>query len=122
MGPDGKHPRVLMELFDVIVRSLSIIFERSLQLGEVPDEWEICPWRYSKFRDLDGTVSRNPFLRMQFCDSMCLYRETRMGVCQFFKTLHIVCLIHHLGEEFHKQTEMNCLTVKYMNSSIKWRI
>lgn len=99
MGPDGKHPRVLVEQFDVIVRSLSVIFKRSWQLGEVPDDWEVCPWRYSKLRGLDWMVSRNPFLHVQFCDSMCLYRSVHMGVCQFSKPLYIVCLIHHLGEK-----------------------
>ena len=98
MGPDGKHPRVLVELFVVIVRSLSVIFERSWQLGEVPDDWKICPGRYSDLRGLDWMPCRNPFLRVQFCDSVCLYRGGHMGGSQFFETLHSVHLIHHLDE------------------------
>ncbi|GAB0183716.1 mitochondrial enolase superfamily member 1 [Grus japonensis] len=39
-GPDGMHPQVLKELADVIVRPLLIIFERSWQLGEVPQDWK----------------------------------------------------------------------------------
>jgi len=38
VGPDGKHPRVLRELADVIDEPLSIIFDRSRRTGEVPED------------------------------------------------------------------------------------
>lgn len=38
MGPDGMHPQVLMELAYVIVRPLSIIFDQSCHLGDVPED------------------------------------------------------------------------------------
>ncbi|KFQ43221.1 hypothetical protein N333_03133, partial [Nestor notabilis] len=40
MGPDEIHPRVLKELANEVARPLSIIFERSWQPGEVPDDWK----------------------------------------------------------------------------------
>ncbi|KFP51828.1 RNA-directed DNA polymerase from mobile element jockey, partial [Cathartes aura] len=40
MGSDGTHLRVLKELANVTVRLLSIIFERSWQLEEVPHDWK----------------------------------------------------------------------------------
>ncbi|PKU40159.1 rna-directed dna polymerase from mobile element jockey-like [Limosa lapponica baueri] len=39
MGPDGMQPQVLRELADVIVKPLSITFERSWRTGEVPEDW-----------------------------------------------------------------------------------
>uniref|UniRef100_A0A8C3M6L1 Reverse transcriptase domain-containing protein n=1 Tax=Chrysolophus pictus TaxID=9089 RepID=A0A8C3M6L1_CHRPC len=42
MGPDGVHPRVLRELAEVIAEPLSVIFERSWRMGEVPEDWRIA--------------------------------------------------------------------------------
>ncbi|GAB0203281.1 mitochondrial enolase superfamily member 1 [Grus japonensis] len=40
MGPDELHPWVLRELVDEVAKSLSIIFNNSWQLGEVPTDWK----------------------------------------------------------------------------------
>jgi len=39
MSPAGMHPEVLRELADAIAEPLSIIFERSWRIGEVPEDW-----------------------------------------------------------------------------------
>ena len=38
-GPGGMHPYALRELAEVIAEPLSIIFEMSQQIGEVPEDW-----------------------------------------------------------------------------------
>ena len=38
-GPNGIHPRVLKELIEVINLHLVILFNASLELGTLPDEW-----------------------------------------------------------------------------------
>ena len=42
MGPDRMRPCVLRELAEVVAELLSIIFERSWQMGEVPKDWRIA--------------------------------------------------------------------------------
>jgi hypothetical protein len=39
-GPDVIRPRMLKELADEIAPALVIIFQRSLQYGEVPEDWK----------------------------------------------------------------------------------
>ena len=40
MGPSEIYPRILRELADVVTKPLSMIFEKSWQLGEVPGDWK----------------------------------------------------------------------------------
>uniref|UniRef100_A0A8C2SLP0 Reverse transcriptase domain-containing protein n=1 Tax=Coturnix japonica TaxID=93934 RepID=A0A8C2SLP0_COTJA len=42
MGPDEIDPRVLKELAEVIAEPLSVIFQRSLLTGEVPEDWRLA--------------------------------------------------------------------------------
>ena len=42
MGPDEIHLRVLRELVEVIAEPLSIIYQRSLLTGEVPEDWSLA--------------------------------------------------------------------------------
>ncbi|KFP69718.1 RNA-directed DNA polymerase from mobile element jockey, partial [Acanthisitta chloris] len=40
MGPDEIHPWVWRELADEVAQPLSLIFQKSRQSGEVPDNWK----------------------------------------------------------------------------------
>ena len=42
MGPDEIHLRVLRELVEVIAEPLSIIYQHSLLMGEVPEDWRLA--------------------------------------------------------------------------------
>ena len=39
-GPDGMHPRVLLELTDVISEPLATIMQKSLEEGRLPQDWK----------------------------------------------------------------------------------
>jgi hypothetical protein len=41
-GPDEIRPRLLQELEDDIVPGLTMIFRRSLETGDVPDDWKMA--------------------------------------------------------------------------------
>ena len=41
-GPDGLHPRVLRDAAEVLADPLTVIFNKSLEEGKVPDGWKIA--------------------------------------------------------------------------------
>ena len=45
-GPDGLHPRILSELSEIISKPLSLIMQKSLDEGILPQDWKdahVCP-------------------------------------------------------------------------------
>ena len=40
-GPDQLHPRILYETRDVIAYPLFLIFNKSLQTGKLPGDWNL---------------------------------------------------------------------------------
>ena len=42
IGPDGLHPRVLKESREQLADSLTIIFNLSMENGEVPEDWRVA--------------------------------------------------------------------------------
>jgi len=41
-GPDNMHPRVLKALSAHIARPMQIIFNKSINTGEVPRDWKLA--------------------------------------------------------------------------------
>ena len=41
-GPDGIHPRVYIELSDIIAAPLTTIFNSSIQQKSVPNDWKLA--------------------------------------------------------------------------------
>ena len=41
-GPDGIHPRILLQTARVIAAPLTVIFRRSLETGELPNDWKLA--------------------------------------------------------------------------------
>ena len=59
-GPDGIHSRVVVETQEQLVRPLTIIFNKSLIEGVVPDSWkeaEVVPIFKKGKRDDPGNYS-----------------------------------------------------------------
>lgn len=42
MGADGIHRRVLRELVEEIIKTLSLTYNQSWLTGEVPDDWKLA--------------------------------------------------------------------------------
>ena len=42
MGPDALHPKLLTELADVLSEPLCVLFNKSLSLGVLPDDWKVA--------------------------------------------------------------------------------
>jgi hypothetical protein len=59
-GPDAIYPRVLIETSSVIAAPLCTICQRSLDEGEVPDDWKL------------GNIT--PICKKGPCDAVCNYR------------------------------------------------
>ena len=41
-GPDGMHPKVLMEVAEEIAETVHMIYEESLLTSSIPDYWEVA--------------------------------------------------------------------------------
>ncbi|PKU45536.1 rna-directed dna polymerase from mobile element jockey- hypothetical protein [Limosa lapponica baueri] len=87
MGSDKMHRRILRELGDVVAKPLSVISEKSWQMGEVPGGWKkriIAPIFKSVERRTLGTInlSASPLclgkiMEQIFLEAMVRHMEDR---------------------------------------------
>ena len=57
-GPDGLHPAVLKHCADAVLEPLSLIFQKSYNTGNLPEDWNCL--LYTSPSPRDGLLSRMP--------------------------------------------------------------
>ena len=86
-GPDGIHPRVLKEAAVQLALPLSILFQKSIDSGVLPDDWKV------------GTVV--PIFKKGCRSEPGNYRPVSLTAipCKVFESLIRDCLMTHLSEQ-----------------------
>ena len=86
-GPDNIHPRVLKELSDELSIPLQIVFESSLEDGEIPDDWREASIS-AIFKKGKRSLASN-------------YRPVSLTstICKIFETLIRDHIIKHMDSE-----------------------
>lgn len=74
MCPGAMHPWVLRELKDVVAPLLSVIFEKSWEMGEMPDDWrkgKVAPIYQEGKNDWQGESRLYNSLSLKLSSSFC---------------------------------------------------
>ena len=103
-GPDGLHPRVLKESADVIALPLTLIFNKSLSEGVVPNEWKVAHVT-ALFRKGKVTSPGN-YHPVSLTSVVCKLLESliRDQIMEFLNTNHLLSEDHqhgHSGQSTH---------------------
>ena len=72
-GPDGINPTILVELADILAKPISIIFNISLDSGNIPEDWrkaQVSPIFKNKGSRLNSTNYRPVSLTCILCKAM----------------------------------------------------
>ena len=94
-GPDGISPLILSQASHVLARPICIIFKRSLQSGEVPDEWRqaVVTPIYKKGCRSDASNYRPVSLTSIVCK--CMERLVRDQIIAHLQANNLICKEQH---------------------------
>lgn len=94
-GPDGISPLILSQASYVLARPICIIFKRSLQSGEVPDEWRqaVVTPIYKKGCRSDASNYRPVSLTSIVCK--CMERLVRDRIMAHLQANKLICKEQH---------------------------
>ena len=73
-GPDGLHPRFLKELCEQLCIPLTLIFQSSIQLNEIPKQWKLA--RVSAIHKKGNTTLAMNYRPVSITSIVCRVMET----------------------------------------------
>jgi len=85
MGPNEMHPRVMTQLADVVTKTLSMIYERSWQSGEVHRDWKkgnfaLTFKKSGNYRPVSLTSAPGKMMEQVQLEAMLKHMEDREGI------------------------------------------
>ena len=120
-GPDGLHPRVLVELTDQLIEPLNTIFCRSLIEGQLPQDWKdgnITPMFKKGKRHILGNYRP---LSLTSIPCKMLERVLRNAIMEHMESNHQLNDVQH-GFVPERSCSTQLLTVFFTIGPVLWKM
>lgn len=95
MGPDGTHPAMLKALADILAEPLSVLYNRSLREGTIPDDWKkaaVVP--IHKGKELEAVENYRP-VSLTSVPAKIMERLIRKRVAEYLTTNRLINPAQH---------------------------